>query len=163
MVTDLLNDPDPKIMAECEQRSDWIKWKEAIEAELDSLRKRELFSHVIPTPPRTYPVGFKWGFIQKQNENNEVVRYKVRLVTQGFTQRPDIDFNETYSPIMNRITFQYLISLVTQKHLSLQLMDDMTTYLYGSLDSDIYMNVSDGISVPNTNVGCNMYCVKLNM
>jgi hypothetical protein len=39
------------------------------------------------------------------NENNEVVRYKARLVTQGFTQRPDIDFNETYSPVMNGITF----------------------------------------------------------
>jgi hypothetical protein len=26
MVTDLLNDPDPKTMAECKQHSDWIKW-----------------------------------------------------------------------------------------------------------------------------------------
>jgi hypothetical protein len=30
----------------------------------------------------------------------------------------------------------------------------------GSLDSNIYMKVSDGISIPNANVGCNMYCVK---
>jgi hypothetical protein len=74
MVTDLLHDPKPKTMEECKQRSDWIKWKEAIEVELDSLRKRELFSKVIPTPPRTYLVGFKWLFIQKWNENNEVMR-----------------------------------------------------------------------------------------
>jgi hypothetical protein len=40
-------------------------------------------------------------------------------------------------------------------------MDVMTAYLYGSLDSDIYTKVPDGISVPNANVGCNMYCVKL--
>jgi hypothetical protein len=39
MIADLLNDPKPKIMVECKQCSDWIKWKEAIEAELDSLRK----------------------------------------------------------------------------------------------------------------------------
>jgi hypothetical protein len=39
MVADLLNDPDLKTMTECKQRSDWIKWKEAIEVELDSLRK----------------------------------------------------------------------------------------------------------------------------
>jgi hypothetical protein len=38
----------------------------------------------------------------------------------------------------------------------------MTIYLYGSLDFDIYMKVPDGISVPNANVGCNMYRVKLN-
>jgi hypothetical protein len=63
MVDDLLNDPDPKTMAECKQRSDWIKWKEAIEAELDSLRKREVFSKVKLTPPRIHPIEFKWGLI----------------------------------------------------------------------------------------------------
>jgi hypothetical protein len=105
MVADLLNDPNLKTMIECKQRSDWINWKEVIETELDSLRKREVFNNVRPTPPMTYPVGFKWVFIQKWNEKNEVVRYKARLVAQGFTQRPDIDFNETYSPVMNGITF----------------------------------------------------------
>jgi hypothetical protein len=41
-------------------------------------------------------------------------------------------------------------------------MDVVTTYLYGSLDSDIYIKVPNEISVPNANVGCNMYYVKLN-
>jgi hypothetical protein len=90
-----------------------------------------------------------------------VVRYKVRLVAQGFTQRPGIDFNETYSPVMSGITFRYLISLAIQKRLSMQLMDVVTAYLYGSLDSDIYMKVPDGIPIPNENANRNMYCVKL--
>jgi hypothetical protein len=120
-----------------------------------------MFREVIPTPPRTFPIEFKWVFVLKRNENNDVVRYKVRLVVQGFTQRLDIDFNETYSPVMTEITFGYLISQAIQKHLSLQLMDIMTAYLYGSLDSDIYMKVPGGIFVPNTNTNCNMYCVKL--
>jgi hypothetical protein len=92
-------------MAECKKCSDLNKWKEAIEVELSSLRKRKLFTNVIPTPPRIFPVGFKWLFIQKQNENNEVLSYKARLVEHGFTQRSDIEFNETYSPVMNEITF----------------------------------------------------------
>jgi hypothetical protein len=37
----------------------------------------------------------------------------------------------------------------------------MTTHLYESLDSDLYMKVPNGISVPNANVGRNMYRVKL--
>jgi hypothetical protein len=41
-------------------------------------------------------------------------------------------------------------------------MDVVIVYLYGSLDSDIYMKVPDGISISNVNVGRNMYCVKLN-
>jgi hypothetical protein len=84
------------------------------------------------------------------------VRYKARLVAQRFTQRPGINFNETYSPVMNGITFRYLISLTTQKRLSLQLMDVVTAYLYGSLDSDVYMKVPDGISIPIANVGRNI-------
>jgi hypothetical protein len=114
-----LVDPDPKTMAECKRCSDCNKWKEVIEAKLNSLKKRKVFTDVIPTPPRIFPVGFKWVFIRKRNKNIEVVRYKVRLVAQGFTQRLDIDFNETYSPAMNGITFRYLISLAIRNHLSL--------------------------------------------
>jgi hypothetical protein len=64
-------------------------------------------------------MGLKWVFVRKRNENNEVVRYKARLVAQEFTQRPDIDFNETYSLVMSGITFQYLIYLVVQNRLSI--------------------------------------------
>jgi hypothetical protein len=75
------------------------------------LNKRKVFSAVRPTPSSILLVGYKWVFIQKRNENNEVVRYKARLVAQGFTQRPGVDFNETYPPVMSGITFRHLISL----------------------------------------------------
>jgi hypothetical protein len=48
-------------MAECSKRSDWIKWKAAIKAELASLYKREVFSAVIPTPRDIFPVDIS-GF-----------------------------------------------------------------------------------------------------
>ncbi|XP_066311020.1 uncharacterized mitochondrial protein AtMg00820-like [Miscanthus floridulus] len=100
-----LNDLDPKTMAECKKRSDWAQWKEAIQAEIASLTRRGVFTSAIPTPSKVVPVGFKWVFVQKRNENNEVVRYKARLVAQGFTQRLGIDYNETYSPVMSGFTF----------------------------------------------------------
>jgi hypothetical protein len=40
-------------------------------------------------------------------------------------------------------------------------MNVVTTYLYGSLHSDIYIKFLDGIFVSNTNTNRNMYCVKL--
>jgi hypothetical protein len=36
-----LNDPDTKTMVECKKRSDWNKWKEAIETEFNSLKKKK--------------------------------------------------------------------------------------------------------------------------
>jgi hypothetical protein len=40
-------------------------------------------------------------------------------------------------------------------------MDLVTAYLYGSLDSDIYMKVPEGLDIPNKNHSRNMYYVKL--
>nr|AAX96389.1 retrotransposon protein, putative, Ty1-copia sub-class [Oryza sativa Japonica Group]ABA91905.1 retrotransposon protein, putative, Ty1-copia subclass [Oryza sativa Japonica Group] len=37
----------------------------------------------------------------------------------------------------------------------------VAAYLYGSLDSDIYMKVLDGIPIPNESANRKMYCVKL--
>jgi hypothetical protein len=37
----------------------------------------------------------------------------------------------------------------------------VTTYLYGSLDSDIYIKVPDEIPILNMHANHNMYCVKL--
>ena len=84
--------------------NDWPKWKEAIQTELNSLTKREVFGPVVQTSGNIKPVGYKWVFVKKRNENDEIIRYKTRLVAQGFSQRPGIDYEETYSPIMDAIT-----------------------------------------------------------
>ena len=132
-------DQEPKSVNECMHIKDWPKWKNAMETELNSLMKREVFGPVVRTPEGIKPVGYKWVFIRKHNEKNEIVRYKARLVAQGFSQRPGIDYEETYSPVVDATTFRYLISLVIQEGIDIRLMDVVTTYLYGSLDTDIYM------------------------
>jgi Reverse transcriptase (RNA-dependent DNA polymerase) len=76
------------------------------------------------------------------------VRYKARLVAQDFTQIPGVDYEETYSPIVNAITLRFLISLTITENLQMRLMDVVTAYLYGSLDNDIYMKVSEGLKMP---------------
>ena len=77
--------PEPKSIVEFQKWFDWVRWKQAIEAELDSLNKRKVFGFVVRTPKNVIPVGYKWMFVRKRNENNEVVRYKARLVAEGFS------------------------------------------------------------------------------
>jgi hypothetical protein len=45
-------------------------------------------------------------------------------------------------------------------NLQIKLMDVVTAYLYGSLDTEIYMKVPEGIKVPNEEER-NIYSVKL--
>ena len=110
--------------------------------------KRDVFGPVVQTPASIKPVGNKWVFVRKRNENNDIIRYKARLVAQGFSQRPGIDYEETYSPVMEAITFRFLISLAVSEELDMRLMDVVTAYLYGSIDSDIHMKIPEGFKLP---------------
>jgi len=43
------------------------------------------------------------GFVQKSNENGQILIYKTRLVVQCFSQKLGITFKETYSLILDAI------------------------------------------------------------
>ena len=55
------------------------------------------------------------------------------------------------SPIMDFITFCYLISLVVSEKLNMQLMDMVNPYLYRDLDTEIYMKVPEGHPLTGSN------------
>ena len=74
------DDVEPHFVAEYQQRTDWPKWKDAIQVELDSLTKHKVFGPVLLTPSSVKHVGHKWVFIRKHNKKNEILRYKARLV-----------------------------------------------------------------------------------
>ncbi|KAL0300144.1 UNVERIFIED_CONTAM: Retrovirus-related Pol polyprotein from transposon RE1 [Sesamum calycinum] len=95
----------PEETQEYRQRNNWPKWKDTIEAELNSLAQRKVFGPVVLTPEDVKSVGYKWVFVRKRNEQGKIVRYKTRLVAQGFSQRPSIDYEETYSFIVDATTF----------------------------------------------------------
>ena len=52
-------DPESKTIAECKNRQDWDKWKEATENELNSLNKRKVFGPVVKTRHDVIHVGHK--------------------------------------------------------------------------------------------------------
>ena len=73
------------------------------------------------------------------------MKYKARLLPQEFSQRPGIDNEETYSPVIYAINFRFLISMAISEGLQMRLMDVDTAYLYGSLDNEIYMKIPEGV------------------
>ena len=88
MIIDIIrNDEDPKpdTIDECQHRKDWPKWKEYILTKLDSLEKWEAFGLVVQTPKVVKLARYKWVFIRKCNEKNQIMRYKVWFIAQGFS------------------------------------------------------------------------------
>ena len=65
-----------KLWMNVEKKNDWPKWKKTIQTKLNSLAKREIFGPVVQTLGNIKPVGYKWVFVRKQNENDEIIRYK---------------------------------------------------------------------------------------
>ena len=64
-------------------------------------------------------------------------------MAQGFSQRHGIDYDETYSPVMDATIFCYLIYLAVSEGLDMRLMDVVTTYLYRSIDTNVYMKTPE--------------------
>ena len=62
---------------------------------------------------------------------------------------------------MDMITFRFLISLVLFKKLEMRLMDIVTAYLYGSLDTNIYMKIPEGFKMPDACTPRNLFSIKL--
>ena len=64
------------------------------------------------------------------------------LIAHSFLQKPSIDYEETYSPMMDTTIFRYLICLTVLEGLDLRLMDVVIAYLHGSLDNGIHIRKS---------------------
>ena len=85
------------------------------------------------------------------------------MVAQRFSQRPGVDYEETYSPVVDATTFRFLISLEVYEKLEMRLMDVITAYPYGSLDNDIYMKTPEGLQLPDRydSNSRDLYSIKL--
>ena len=72
-----------------------------------------------------------------------------------------IDYDEMYSLVMDTIAFRFLISMVVSERLEMRFMDVVMTYLYGSLDSDIFMKIPEGYKMPEAYTPRNLFSIKL--
>ncbi|KAJ2985252.1 hypothetical protein NUW54_g10210 [Trametes sanguinea] len=93
----------------------------------------------MPCPPDRKPIGCKWVFRLKRDSDGRIVKYKARLVAQGFSQIPGVDYDETFAPVVRLETLQTLLAVGTVLNLDIQVVDIVGAYLNGRLREEIYM------------------------
>lgn len=140
-------DSEPQTVEECKSSPDWPNWKAAMKSELHSLQEREVFGDVQECPLNFKPIGCRWVFTKKRDQTGKVIRFKARLVAQGFTQRFGVDYSDTYSPVMTMTTLRWLLAFAARNDMKVKQADIETAYLYGHIDVELYMRVPLGIRV----------------
>ncbi|KAL0337648.1 UNVERIFIED_CONTAM: Retrovirus-related Pol polyprotein from transposon RE2, partial [Sesamum calycinum] len=104
-------DNDPKTYGEAMSDIDSDKWLEVMKSEMDWMGSSQVWTLVDP-PKGVKPVGCKWVYKCKLGANGEVITFKARLVAKGYTQRPGVDFEETYSPVAMAKSIRILLAIV---------------------------------------------------
>ena len=66
---------------------------------------------LVPRPSDCNVVTGKWIWTHKRRVDSTLDRYKARWVLRGFSQRPGVDYDEKFSPVVKPATVRTVLSL----------------------------------------------------
>ena len=152
------DDDVPYTYREAMDSTDNVKWKMAMDEEMQSLHQNETWK-LTQLPKGKRAIGCKWVYAKKEGApGKDNIRYKARLVAKGYAQKEGVDYNEVFSPVVKHSSIRILLALVAQFDLELAQLDVKTAFLHGTLNEEIYMSQPEGFKVP----GRENWACKLN-
>lgn len=101
-----------------------LKWKQAMQIEMDSLIQNGTWEPSLPKVEKALPC--KWVYKVMLS----LARYKARLMAKGFKQQIGIDFDEIFSPIVKMTTLGTMLDLVAREDLELVQLDVKKLFLH---------------------------------
>jgi hypothetical protein len=75
-------------------------------------------------------------------------RYKARWVLHGFTQRPGVDYDETFIPVVKPATVRTVLSLAVSRSWPVYQLDVKNAFLHGTLSETVYCSQPTGFVDP---------------
>lgn len=107
---------EPRTLAEALAGPDGEQWFQAAIEEINALVSNGTWKPV-PVPPGRKPIGCKWVFKIKRNADGSIERFKARLVAKGFSQRPGLDFEQTFAPTAKWAALRAILALAALEDL----------------------------------------------
>ncbi|GJT59889.1 retrovirus-related pol polyprotein from transposon TNT 1-94 [Tanacetum coccineum] len=135
---------EPKNIKEAMADSAWI---ESMQEELHQFDRLDVWE-LVDRPLCKNVINLKWLWKNKRDEKNTVIHNKSRLVAKGYAQKEGIDFEESFAPVARLEVVRLFIAYAAHKSFTVYQMDVKTTFLYGPLKEEVYVNQPDGFVDP---------------
>jgi hypothetical protein len=103
---------------------------------------------LVPRPCGSNVVTGKWVFTHKFLSDGTFDRYKARWVLRGFTQRPGVDYDETFSPVVKSATVHTVFALAASCAWPIQQLDVKNAFLHGTLSETVFCSQPTGFTNP---------------
>nr|GEY70075.1 hypothetical protein [Tanacetum cinerariifolium] len=94
------------------------------------------------------PIGTKWVLKNKKDERGIVIRNKVRLVAQGYTQEERINYEEVFAPVARIEAIRLFLAYASFMGFIVYQMDVKSAFLYGTIDEEVYVMQPPGFQDP---------------
>ncbi|TFY63604.1 hypothetical protein EVJ58_g3163 [Rhodofomes roseus] len=118
-------------------------WLDAMGVEMDMHWRRGTWE-LVELPPGQHAIGSTWTYALKRGPDGSIQRYKARLVAQGFSQIPGLDYDDTFSPTVRLDTLRVILHLAAV-HGWCRAQDDVTgAFLHSKLHHVVYMRQPPG-------------------
>ena len=109
--------------------------------EIKSLYKRKVWE-LVDLPKGCKPIKGRWVFALKSDRWR-----KSQFIVKEFTQVFGIDYGNTFSPVARFETLHLLLSSAALHDWKIKVLDVKTTFLFGKLNEEIYMEQPEGFVV----------------
>ncbi|GLT62116.1 hypothetical protein SLA2020_347760 [Shorea laevis] len=135
---------EPKTFKQAQHQPEW---QQAMCDEYLALLRNNTWI-LVPPPSSANIVGSKWVYRIKQRADGTIERYKARLVAQGYTQQPGVDYDETFSPVVKPVTIRTVLALAISKSWPIHQLDVKNAFLNGYLSTPVFMSQPPGFVDP---------------
>jgi len=101
------------------------------------------FVHEIPETKKA--ISTKLISQRKLNPVGQTVRYKARLVAQGFHQVEALDFTDTFATVASLSSVRVVLSIAAAKGFAVRQMDVVMAFLGSELHEEVYVSLPVGV------------------
>lgn len=113
---------------------------------------------IIPRLCGVSVVSYRWVYTPKYLSDGTIHHYKACMVAHGFSQQYDINYQETFSPMVHLRSIYIIVSIAVTLDWLLHQLDVSNAFLYGDLDEEVYMEQSPGYMIEAKS--SKMYCLR---